>query len=703
MKKTGIFVLITVSILIFSPCSGQNSTLSTLIPENIIDEIIGEASGERAMQHIYALAAYNHDRLPEEYSGLFPETQYFYNKLMKYGVEDVIIDKYKGGSTWDGIRGEIWEVSPGRSKIADYGDLTAELAQGSTNTDITAQLVWIGEGKQTEIDAADIEGKIVVTSGTIAGVYNPAISKGAVGVISYESPHPLAAPLAVPFHNSNFRISGANSPSLATFGFFLPPREGIVLRDRLLSREKITVHVIVEAQDRDYNLEVTSCAIRGTDPGAGEIILSAHLFDGWVKMGANDNLSGCASILEIARMFNRMIKEGRIERPIRTIRFIWGPEISGTGPWVREHMDIIKNTLCNINLDMVGLWLSKYQSLLYMHRTTYGNPHYINDVMQHYYDFTGLCTRVGLGPAGNVKRIVSPTGSDDPFYYAIADHTGGSDHEVFNDWGVQVPGVMMLDWPDPYYHTSQDNADKCDPTQLKRVIVIGAWAVYTVAWADEAMAAKIAGEVAGNASGRIGKQVARAIDELAKAKKDDFETVYKKTKGYIEAASINEKTTLATTSELVTSSSSFNTLLGKLIASVEANSKADVAGFEAYADVKARSLGLSGISFKLSQLESKAITIVPKTTNLVMENSYLGYSEIIKNIDPGVKEKYPVKGRGMDVLEIGRLCNGKNTALDIKKMLDAQMQLGENDLQNVMNYIYVLREAGLVTLQNKTN
>ena len=33
---------------------------------------------------------------------------------------------------------------------------------------------------------------------------------------------------------------------------------------------------------------------------------------------------------------------------------------------------------------------------------------------------------------------------------------------------------MMITWPDLYYHTSQDIADKCDPTQLKRVCFIGA-------------------------------------------------------------------------------------------------------------------------------------------------------------------------------------------------------------------------------------
>ncbi|MCK7538766.1 MAG: hypothetical protein MZV63_51350 [Marinilabiliales bacterium] len=62
------------------------------------------------------------------------------------------------------------------------------------------------------------------------------------------------------------------------------------------------------------------------------------------------------------------------------------------------------------------------------------------------------------------------------------------------------------------------------PTQFKRVCFIGAAAAYTIAGADDQLALKIAGEVAGNASARIGKQVQRAINEIDAADKENFET-----------------------------------------------------------------------------------------------------------------------------------------------------------------------------------
>jgi aminopeptidase YwaD len=698
MKTNKITVVLTTLILFCAGMYGQNSVPRTLLPEKTTDEFIGEASGERAMNHIIEMAAYIHDRPASEYSGNFFETQYMFDKMKEYALEGIVINKYPGGKTWDGIKATLWEVSPGRSKIADYSDLPAVLASGSTNTDVTAELVWVGEGRAEDIEKAGVSGKIVVTSGSISSVHSLAVAKGALGVVSYDSPRPMQVPLAIPITGIGGRGASASN---AKFGFFLPPREGIILRDRLMGKEKITVHAVVEVQNLDYEMQVPSCIVKGTDPTAGEIVFSAHLFEGYVKMGANDDLSGCAAILEIARMLNTMINEGRIERPKRTIRFVWAPEFSGTGPWVTENKEIMKNTLCNINLDMVGLWLSKSQSFLCMHRTTYGNPHYINDVMENYYNFVGLGNRAGLavsGRAGFVKRIVSITGSDDPFYYAIDDHYGSSDHEVFNDWGVQVPGIMMITWPDLYYHTSQDIAEKCDPTQFKRVCFIGAAAAYTIASADDNMAIKIAGEVAANGSSRMGKQLQRAINEIDNAGKDDFETVYKRSKGYIEAAVINEKATVATTAELTKNIASYTTSLNKVISSVDASGKASLSAFDNYADIKAKSLGLAGITFKPTALETKAKTIIPKPTALVTENSYRGTSSIIMKLDPKVREAFPMKGRGMDTQELGRLCNGKNSALDIKKLMDTQARQGEIDLQDVINYISILKEAGLVTL-----
>ena len=44
-----------------------------------------------------------------------------------------------------------------------------------------------------------------------------------------------------------------------------------------------------------------------------------------------------------------------------------------------------------------------------------------------------------------------------------------------------IPSVMFITWPDMWYHSSQDTADKQDPTQYKRAAVVGIGAMTVLA------------------------------------------------------------------------------------------------------------------------------------------------------------------------------------------------------------------------------
>jgi hypothetical protein len=299
-----------------------------------------------------------------------------------------------------------------------------------------------------------------------------------------------------------------------------------------------------------YEIQDVVCHVPGTEPNADEIIFSAHLFEGYTKQGANDNKSGSATILEVARILHTLIEQGRLPRPKRTIRFIWVPEFSGTIPWVKANKDLMEKTLCNINMDMVGEWLSKSQAFMTMVRTSYRNPHYVNDIMENYFRYVGEGNVDRYAARGKLRRIVAPSGADEPFYYLIETPSGASDHMVFNDWGVQVPGVVMNAWPDQWYHTSGDRADKADPTQLKRVSIIGAAAAYTIANADDFMAKKIAGETTSNGTRRLGHQFVIALEILNEATTETLADSYKAARAQVETALANEKATLATIQEL---------------------------------------------------------------------------------------------------------------------------------------------------------
>ncbi|MFC1575864.1 M28 family peptidase, partial [Gemmatimonadota bacterium] len=655
----------------------------TLLESQVMDEIIGEASGETAYNTIMETGGYNMNRPASQYgSGTFYEAQYIYDRLVEYGLPGADLVRFPGGQVWDGIRGDLWEMSPIRQKLASYQDMTAMLANGSQNADVTAPLIWVGMGTAEELDRLDVAGKIVVTEGSMSGVHRAACQgRGALGVVNIANGRPNFDPLQIPWSGIGGRGAAAGETK---FGFFIPPREAEVLKRRLMAGEEITVHAQVEVTTLPYELQDPVAHIPGTDPNAPEVILSAHLFEGYVKQGANDNKSGSAGILEVARTLNTLISEGRIPRPRRTIRFLWGPEYSGTGPWVREHRDIMENTMANINMDMVGEWLTLNKAYMRLMRTTYGQPHFINDVMENYYRFVGQANNERIQNRSGFykvpRRIVAPTGADEPFYYSIETHYGASDHMVFNDWGVQVPGVMMIVWPDQWYHTSGDRIDKADPTQMKRVAVIGAAAAYTLASADDDMAIRLAGEIASNGTSRLGHQFIIAQEFLNGAEAGGLAEAYGMARAHIVGTVMAEKETLESVLQLASDQARVGAYVEEMKGTVDAIGEAHLAALETHMRAAAGRLGTSPVQIQLTDLERRASQIVPRQTALVKRDGYTGWRQHLQGVSQEIQAQYP--SRGINTSELQLLIDGRHSALDIKIMMDAQAQ-GPADLQLV--------------------
>ena len=666
--------------------------IHSLMDEKFYDLIVGESSGERAYYHILDIAPYERDRKSEDYKGLFMESVYVVNKLKSYGFADATTELLGKSKVWDGVSATLWEVSPKTAKMADYRDLAAVLGEGSKSAHVTAELAWIGRGTQAEINAVDLKGKIAVTEASAGRVHDLAVKAGAVGIITYYSPRPLVDPIQIP--NSGIR-RGEN----ATFCINLTPRDGYALRDRLLKGEKITVKADIETATEETNIEVPTCVIKGADANAEEIILCAHLYEGYVKLGANDNISGSAALIEVARTLNELIESGQLPRPKRSIRFIWMPEFEGSIPWAIKHKDILDRTLCNINLDMVGLWLSKSESMYCLHRTTMGNPHYLNDVAESYYHYLSATNKsfvaTGMGRPDALKPVHSVTGSRDPFYYSINAHYGASDHEVFSDWGVQVPGVIMITWPDNYYHTSGDRPEICDPTQLHRAIVLAAVSAYTIAEAGEEGAVKIASEVAANSSKRMAIKMRHDLSQLNAATAENFAKLYRVAKFNQDAVMKNELATLATVQELAPASAALKSYITTLQEGVKSAWAANSKSIDAAMKVKASALGVAPVkAIVLSAEEKAAAKVFPRSTAKVKETGY----GVLRTVSPDLMKKYGFEKRGAVNYgaEIGKLTvGGTNSILDIKKMLDAQFP-NPDSLETITKYLEMLKEAGLV-------
>jgi aminopeptidase YwaD len=673
----------------------------TLLPEELMNEIIGEASGETAYNTIMETGGYTKNRRVEEYRTTFYEAAYIYDKLKWYGIPGARLERLPARTdmTWNGIKGELWEISPSRKKIVSYRDNAFQLVQGSNSADIMTELVWVGSGSREEVAGVDVSGKIAVGHGNVGLLHTNARLAGAAGVIALSNSRNYVDPLQIP----EGRIGDVPGPGStdriqAGFAFQMNIREGQYLRNRLLRGERIIVHAQVETTMEPYEIQNLDAIIYGEDPEATAVIFSAHIFEGLVKQGANDNKSGGAAILETARVLNTLIEEGRIPRPRRSIRFFWGPEFSGTMPWVDRHFDQIKNAYCNINMDMVGEWLRLHNAHFNLMRTTFGNAHYVNDVVENYFRFIGEGNRERVHNRGEIDmvphRIVAPFGADEPFHYSIETHYGSSDHIVFNDFGVRIPGVMMIAWPDLFYHTSGDLVNKADPTQLKRAVVIGAAAAYTIASAGDEMAVKIAGEIAGNATRRIGHQVNVAMDIINRSGPDNLAEEYKKATWMLEANLNNEKSTLKSVYELASSHDAIGEHIETLVSSVDNIVKANLLALESQMKMKSASFGITFSTIRLSESEIKADAMIPQPVAGTFKMGRGKMPEKLSSVPESKLGEFPVRTR-IDQTEIARLVNGNNSVLMIKKMIDAQNR-HETDLNDIMNYIRQLETAGLV-------
>lgn len=545
MKKVLILaaaLLLAASVL---PAQFGRTVPPTLIPFKVLTDIVNEASGDMALQNEVLIAGVNRNRLPEEYANGYFEPKFLIEKLREYGVTDCrTIDlPTSGPKLWDAVSAELWITKPGAvRKIADLDEVPACLCSGSSDADVTAELVYVGAGNQDRFyEGKDVKGKIVLVNGYPGGARAIAVEKlGAAGIVAYSSSHPEFDPDEVGWSGI-----GSGDKQKPTFGIMVSTRQGNELRDQLERGGKIELRAVVKAQMVPYKEQMVEALIKGTDLADEELVFTAHLYEGYAKQGANDDISGCVSLLETARVLTKLAADGKIPPLRRSVRFLFVPEISGTIAYLKKFPEIGKRFFANINEDMVGESLARNRSYFCVVQTPWSLPTYLNDVIRSFVDWTEETQR--YDGAQTLYPIWSPTGTRDPFPAVMDNHSGGSDHIVFVDGGVRVPAVMFICWPDMWYHSSGDTPDKSDSTQLKRVVVLSAAAAVCLAGAGPAETEKIVAEVAGRSLARLGLDRIRAERRIRDAAPADLHAAFKDARNVIDQGFVREAGTLAST------------------------------------------------------------------------------------------------------------------------------------------------------------
>lgn len=492
-----------------------------VVPKKVWQALVNELSGDIAFDHLRQLTLYHAPNGGSE--GFRLEAEWVAAQARAVGLEDVQILWMKSNMPgWTLRSGEAWVVAPEEIKLGDVRETPLRVATNSRSVDVTAELVDVAAGtREADYAGKEVKGKIVLASGAPGAVQNLAVwQRGALGIISDGGREAFPDQLA-------WRSIPARSPDgkqEGTFAWILTPREGQRLRAFLARASRpgqpappVQVRVQIAAEFGEATQGIVEGWIRGTEIHDQAIVLTAHLQE--EKFSANDDRSGCANLLEIARALVRLINDGKLARPRRDIRFWWTNEISSEYQYFSEHPEEAKRILVNLNQDMVGARQGFGDRVQFLSRTPFSRPSFLNDVVESVLETvrqgnTSYPLRTGL--EGLFSRpIVSTLGTQQPYRAEAVPYYDSTDHLVFNDGRVGIPGISLTNWPDSYIHSSDDDLWQMDATQLKRNAFIIASAAYFIASAGEAEVPALAGLLLAGAQKRLARDSAAALLRLS--------------------------------------------------------------------------------------------------------------------------------------------------------------------------------------------
>lgn len=322
----------------------------------------------------------------------------------------------------------------GESLEATTFTFTPSTPEGGLNADI----VYCGLGLPEDFTDKDVNGKIaLIKRGDITFFEKTqnAAAAGAAGVIIFnrdDADEMINGTLGEPTDIPAVALSGIDGRSLAA-----AIEDGDV--------QEVTMIADTEMEESSsQNVIGTLKAARG-NKAAKTIVIGAH-YDGVDVPAANDNASGTATMMEIARVLSS-------QKLAYNIKFMaFGAEeigLVGSEQYVTSLTDEeLNNIVAMINMDMVGI----------------GDTVGVMTLEEEADSFVADLAEVYLNKFGfEYERSTSSS----------------SDHANFEAAGI--PSVFLNYGPDPYYHTDDDTLNKIEWDKLYNMATLVTAMTYDMA------------------------------------------------------------------------------------------------------------------------------------------------------------------------------------------------------------------------------
>ena len=456
-----------------------------LLPVAQSEAIAAELSGSSALRTVQALSLNHRMRGSGGYRAAAEQIR---DRLREYGLDEVEIialpadgeifyGTQRSRPAWNARFAELWEQreEDGRwrdsERVASWAEQPISLAQDSVSGRAEAELVDIGAGtSEADYAGKDVRGRLVLTSSQPEAVQDLAIGRfGAAGIVSWAQ-------------NQRTGWWGEDESlvrwgHLTTFGehpafaFMVSPARAHEWQERMRRSETVRLRAVVEAGRSPGHYLIPTAVIPG-ERRDEEVLYSCHLDH--PSPGANDNASGCAGTLEIARSLKRLIDTGALPRPARSIRFIWPCEIECTIALLNARPEFARRTLATIHLDMIGGDTPVTRSILRVRGSPPSLPSFVSDVGFAFAEYVNRQSLEFADTGAAALPLLDPQGSRAPLQAVVGGFEEGSDHQVWSEGSWRVPVIYIADWPDRYIHTQRDVPGNLDPTKMRRAMFIGA-------------------------------------------------------------------------------------------------------------------------------------------------------------------------------------------------------------------------------------
>jgi Zn-dependent M28 family amino/carboxypeptidase len=220
---------------------------------------------------------------------------------------------------------------------------------------------------------------------------------------------------------------------------------------------------------RNEKVENLEALLPGTDDALDQVIVGAHYDSVAGTVGANDNGTGVAAVLEIARLLRQM----RFKRTVRFVFFVNEEppyfQTAQMGSRVYAHQLRVEGVPVSamLSLETIGFYSDKagsqkYPPVLNLFYPSKGN----------FIAFVGNTASRGL-VRESIRDFRESTQFPSEGIAAPADWLGIGWSDQWSFWQEGYPGVMVTDsalFRYPYYHKRDDTADKVNFDRTARVV-----------------------------------------------------------------------------------------------------------------------------------------------------------------------------------------------------------------------------------------